>query len=147
MKGGLTAELILARLRLFLLTVAGLLFLGTVVELGVTGHTQSPIQWIPFGLCALGLLAVLAAWARPSRPVLLGLRASMGLVALGSLLGLYEHISGNLAFQLEIQPNAGLSDVLGKALGGANPLLAPGILALAALLAAAATYAHPALEA
>jgi hypothetical protein len=142
----LSPEQVLARLRRFLLALAGALFVGIVVELAFAGHTQSPVQWIPFGLCGLGLLGVVAAWAWPRRAVLLAARAGLGLVTLGSVLGLYEHIAGNIAFQLEIQPNAAVSDVIGKALGGANPLLAPGILALAALLAAAATYAHPALE-
>jgi len=32
-----------------------------------------------------------------------------------------------------------------KAVSGGNPLLAPGILALAAIIALAATYYHPAL--
>lgn len=139
-------EQVLARLRRFLLALAGALFIGTVAELAAAGHTASPAQWIPFGLCGLGLLGVLAAWAWPRRAVLLGLRAGMGLVGLGSLLGLYEHVAGNLAFQLEIQPNAAVGDVIGEALGGANPLLAPGILALAAVLVVAATYAHPALQ-
>lgn len=107
-------EQVLARLRRFLLALAGALFIGTVAELAAAGHTASPAQWIPFGLCGLGLLGVLAAWAWPRRAVLLGLRAGMGLVGLGSLLGLYEHVAGNLAFQLEIQPNAAVGDVIGK---------------------------------
>jgi hypothetical protein len=141
-----SADVILARLRRFLLVLAGLLFVGTLTELGFTNHMESPVQLIPFALCGLGILAVLAALARPSRAVLLALRAGMILVTLGSLFGLYEHFSENLAFQLEIQPNAAAGDVLVKALGGANPLLAPGILALAAVLAAAATYSHPSLQ-
>jgi hypothetical protein len=39
-----------------------------------------------------------------------------------------------------------VSDVWFKALRGADPLLAPGILALAGILSTAATYRHPALE-
>jgi hypothetical protein len=60
------------------------------------------------------------------------------------LIGIYEHIEHNLAFELEIRPNATAGQVFMEALGGASPLLAPGILALAAILAIAATYYHPA---
>jgi hypothetical protein len=69
----------------------------------------------------------------------------MLLVGLGSLFGLYEHIEHNLAFELEIRPTAAVNDVFMEALKGASPLLAPGILGLAALIALAATYYHPAL--
>ena len=67
----------------------------------------------------------------------------MVLNVLGSALGIYEHIENNLGFELEIRPNAAVVDVFIEALHGASPLLAPGILALAGLLALAATYYHP----
>jgi hypothetical protein len=62
------------------------------------------------------------------------------------LFGIFEHIEHNFGFALEIQPNATAPDVFWAALGGANPLLAPGILAFAALLALAASYYHPLLH-
>lgn len=53
----------------------------------------------------------------------------------------------NLEVVQETQPTlAGLA-ALGKAAQGAAPLLAPGILALAASVAWAATYYHPTLGA
>ena len=70
----------------------------------------------------------------------------MAIVFVGSLFGIYEHVEHNLAFALGIRPNAVASEVLMDALRGANPLLAPGILALAAVLALSATYYHPALR-
>lgn len=135
-----------ARLRRFLLTAAALVFATTVLELWFVEHAESAVQIIPFVLCGLGLLAVAAAWYTPRRGVLLGLRAVMVLVALGSLFGWYEHLAHNIAFELEIHPNATTGDVFWEALSGASPLLAPGILMLAAFLAVAATYAHPALS-
>jgi hypothetical protein len=56
------------------------------------------------------------------------------------------HLFDNFAFEREIRPNAALVDVIINALRGVNPLLAPGILALAAALAIAATYRHPVLH-
>ncbi|MBL8156945.1 MAG: hypothetical protein JNM70_22415, partial [Anaerolineae bacterium] len=61
-------------------------------------------------------------------------------------LGLGLHLLGNTQFEQEIRPSAAAVDVLLEALKGANPLLAPGILALAGLLAIAATTYHPMLR-
>ncbi|HBY99071.1 MAG: hypothetical protein M5U01_22290 [Ardenticatenaceae bacterium] len=134
------------RLRRFLLVMAGLMCAGTVVELWLAGHMESPIQFVPFILCGLGLTAILAVLCRPQRRTLLGLRGVVALLVVGSLVGIYEHGEQNLAFELEIRPNATAREVLPEALRGASPLLAPGILALAGVLALGATYSHPALE-
>lgn len=89
----------------------------------------------------LGLIAGLAALLRPRRGTLLALR----LVIAGAALGCYERIENNLELVREIRPSAALSQIWLQVLRGASPLLAPGILALAATLAIAATYYHPAL--
>ena len=141
----MTSQIVEQRLRWFLLSLAGFVFLGTVVELWLEEHTESATQFIPFVLCGLGFLAVVAALINPNRVTLLALRGVMGLVALGGLFGVYEHLEHNLAFELEIRPTATVTAVLLDALKGASPMLAPGILALTALIAIAATYYHPAL--
>ena len=133
------------RLRTFLLGLAGWMCIGTIVELFLAKHTEDPIQFLPFLLCGMGLIAVVAALWRPQRGILIALRGVMGLLMLGSLFGMYEHLASNFAFELEMRPSAVWSDVWFQALRGAAPLLAPGILALAAIIAIAATYAHPAL--
>ncbi|HWS53070.1 MAG TPA: hypothetical protein VN228_03050 [Pyrinomonadaceae bacterium] len=136
---------VLSRLRRFLLGTSALLLAGALVELWLVGHDETATQLIPFALCGLGLIAAVAALARPGRAALLALRACMALVALGSLYGVYEHVVENVAFQREIVPGSTTAELVSAALAGANPLLAPGILALAAALAAASTYYHPAL--
>jgi hypothetical protein len=138
---------VLFRLRQFLLVVSALLLAGTLSELWLINHMEDPVQLIPFVLCGLGLAAVFVAMLRPRRAALLVLRACMGLTALGSFLGVYLHLEGNLGFHRELHPNASTGELLMGTLGGANPLLAPGILALTAALAIAATYHHPALQA
>jgi hypothetical protein len=135
----------LRRLRLFLLGLSILLFGGTVVELLLVNHKEDFVQLIPFVLCALGAIANLVVLVRPRRVTVLGLRLCMLLVMCGSLFGIYEHFSNNVAFQREIKPNAPMSEALLTAVAGANPLLAPGTLAVAAVLALAATYYHPSL--
>lgn len=141
------AQTLNSRYRLFLLGLAGFIFAGVPFELWAAEHTSEPAQYIPFVLSGLALVAVIAALLRPSRRTLLALRWIMVPVALGSLLGLYLHLTGNIAFAREIQPNASTMTVLQEALHGADPLLAPGVLAIGAVIAAAATYYHPALSA
>jgi hypothetical protein len=141
----MNASRIEQRLRRFLLAVSAALCLGTAAELWFAKHTEDPLQFVPFGLCALGLIAIGAAWFRPQRGTLLGLRVVMALLVAGSLLGIFEHVAGNIAFARELRPGASVGDVWLGALRGGNPILAPGILALTGILASAATYAHPAL--
>jgi peptidoglycan/LPS O-acetylase OafA/YrhL len=136
---------ILSRLRRFLLVFSVVLLGGALLELWLIEHSEDPVQFIPFVLCGLGMLAAFAALLRPRRATLMALRVCMALVVLGTLVGIYLHVEGNLALQQEISPNAAAGETLFAALGGANPLLAPGILAVAAVLALAATYRHPAL--
>jgi hypothetical protein len=141
----MTARTVEERLRRFLLAAAALVFAATPVELWFAEHTESEVQLVPFILCGLGLAAVAAALTAPRRGVLLGLRAVMAVMVLGGGFGGYEHLTHNLAFEREIRPSAPAAAVFWDALSGASPLLAPGILALAAALALAATYRHPAL--
>ena len=143
----MSADLLVNRYRTFLLLVAGFSCVFTVVELWLEEHTGSPTQLIPFILCGLGVAAIAAALVRPQRITVTLLRTVMGATLVGSLFGLYEHIEHNWEFAREIRPNATFSVLLIDTLHGANPLLAPGILALAAVLAIAATYFHPALQA
>lgn len=136
----------LFRLQRFLLVLSVLLLSGTVVELLLVNHKEDVVQLIPFFLCGLGAFAALLVLFRPRRATVLGLRLCMALVVCGSLFGIYEHFANNVAFQREISPSAPMRDVLVHAVAGGNPLLAPGTLAVAAVLALAATYYHPALE-
>ena len=134
-----TAE-VLRRLRLFLLVLSSLLFVGTLLELYLVNHKEDAIQWLAFVFAGLGLLVTLAALARRGPKTVLLLRWTMLLVIVGSLFGIYEHVSNNIAFEREIQSNATWSHLMWKGLSGANPLLAPGTLAVAGLLSLAGTY-------
>ncbi len=60
-------------------------------------------------------------------------------------MGVFQHLQGNLLFELDIRPGATVGAVLWDALKGAAPLLAPGIMAMAAVVALSGTYCHPAL--
>ncbi|HET6527860.1 MAG TPA: hypothetical protein VFG39_03835 [Balneolaceae bacterium] len=134
------------RYRRFLLAVAGFIFIGTILELILLEHFQETLQFTPFILSGVGLLAVIAVWVAPNRLSLLTLRWVMAAVALGSLFGMYQHFSGNLAFVMEINPTFTTTEALLPAIKGSFPLLAPGILLVAGILGIAATYQHPELE-
>ncbi len=138
----MSADEILRRLRRFLLALALFLFAGTLLELWLVQHYQDAIQWIAFFLGGTGLLAVVLVLLVNGRVAILILRVCMTVVILGSLFGIYEHVSNNIAFALEIQPNIPARELWWKGLSGANPLLAPGTLAVAGLLALAARYKY-----
>ena len=142
----MNAEILVKRFRTFLLLTAGISCILTLVELWAEEHTGDAAQMIPFVLCGMGAVATAATLLRPQRATVRLLRIVMSAMLVGSLFGLFEHIEHNLEFALEIRPNAAASVLLMDTLQGANPLLAPGILALAAVLAIGATYYHPALS-
>ena len=79
---------------------------------------------------------------RPGPRAVVALRVCMALIVLGTLLGIYLHVEGNVLFAQEVQPNSTTTELVLKGLGGANPLLAPGVLAVSAILAVAATYRY-----
>jgi hypothetical protein len=144
--GRLSPEVIEHRLRTFLLGLVAFLCVGTIAELWMAKHYNEPLQLVPFIICAVSLVVVVAVLARPNRVTIWALRLVMLGAGAGSLLGVWEHLQANYGFAVEIRPNAPFSETLIKTLQGASPLLAPGILALAAVLALAATYYHPALR-
>ena len=136
---------VIQRLRHFLLGMVALIFAMTIFELILLNHTEEVLQWIPFGMSGLGLVAVAVAWFSPGRRTMTALRWVMGLVALSSFVGVYLHFSGNLAFTMEINPSFSVADAIWPAMKGSYPLLAPGILFLAGILGFAVTYRHPSL--
>jgi fatty acid desaturase len=138
----ITAAEVLRRLRKFLLVLSLLLFVGALVELLLVGHTVEFVQWIAFVLAGAGTLASILVLFRLTRATVRLLRVCMIVITLGSLFGIYQHISGNVAFAREIRPDSSTSQLFWRGLQGGNPLLAPGVLAVAAMLALSATYRY-----
>jgi hypothetical protein len=142
----MSAERLVASFRQFLLWLAMALCLGIVAELLLTGHYKEPIQLVPIALCALAIAPILVVLFRPGRQTIWALRILMLVIAVAGLLGMVEHITGNLAFAREVNATKANAAPLQTALTGANPALAPGALGVTALVALAATYWHPALQ-
>jgi hypothetical protein len=133
-------------LRRFLLLLSLLALLTTLAELWLENHTQELLQWIPWVLCAIGLLALLPTLLRPGRATLSALRVAMVVVAIGGVVGIFIHLKENVEFEQQIRANVAFIDALLAGIKGTAPLLAPGSLTFAALIAIAGTYHHPALE-
>jgi hypothetical protein len=141
----MSAQIIAERFRVFLLSVAAFMCAGIVIELLLANHVQEPIQFVPFVLCALALITIVAVLWKPQFATIWTMRVVMGALVLGSLVGVYEHLQSNWEIVLETKPNLATAEMFWTAVRGAAPLLAPGILVLVALLAVAATYYHPVL--
>lgn len=132
----------LRQLRRFLLVLSIVLFVGALAELWLVGHTEDTLQWAPFVLSIGGAIVAGLFLVAPGAGTSRVLRAWMLLVFLGTLVGIYLHVEGNFNFEREIAPQTPASQLIWKSLEGGNPLLAPGVLAVAGILAVAATYRY-----
>lgn len=139
----MTSRSVEQRLRRFLLAVTAAIFIGSIFELILLGHTEETLQWIPFIVSIFGLSAIAVVWLSPNRKSLLFLRVIMVIAILVSFVGMYFHFESNWAFTREINPSYTASESIWPALTGAHPLLAPGILLLAGVLGLGAAWKHP----
>jgi len=126
--------------------LAAAVFPGTIVELILERHYDKLLQYVPFVLCVAGLVTLAVVIVKATPLTIWAMRLVMTTMFPVTLLGMWEHLDGNMDFQRDIRPNAGTWEQLTNAIHGAAPLLAPGILALAAGVALIATYRHPALQ-
>ena len=133
-------------MRLWLLLLAAAVFPGTIVELILERHYDKLLQFVPFVLCVAAFVTLAIVIVRATPLTVWAMRLVMMTMFPVTLLGMWEHLDGNLDFERDIRPNAGTWEQLTNAIHGAAPLLAPGILALAAGVALIATYRHPALH-
>lgn len=136
----MSAVEVLQNLRRFLLGLSVLLFCGAIVELWLVGHTDGWLQWVPFVLSTVGSIVSLIVFFKAQPMTVRVLRMCMIVIVLGTLVGIYQHVAGNLALEREINPSASTARLVTRSLEGGNPLLAPGILTIAALLSLSATH-------
>ena len=139
-------EIILKRLRVFLLGFSIFIFAGALVELLALKHYREDLQWLPLFLCSLGIVLTAIFLAKPGRNILKLLRIGMWIIAAGGLIGTLIHVTGNLEHGFG-GGGAGLLGLFYAVAGGREPLLAPGILIIAAAMSLAAVYHHPVGEA
>jgi len=137
------AETVLKRLRIFLLGFSIFIFAGAIVELLALKHYREDLQWGPLILCPLGILLNALFLTKPGGGMLKALQIGMWIIAAGGLIGTLIHVSGNLESIFEGGRSASLLNIFYVAAGGRNPLLAPGILIIVAMLSLTAIYHHP----
>ena len=124
-------QVMLQRISNALLLLSLVLYGGTIVELFAAKHYDERTQLIPFAMSAVGAICVVAAWLRPTPRSRRLLQVVLAVALIVSGLGIYFHVTANIAFLTDFQPDASWSQRADAAVHGRDPLLAPGILALA----------------
>jgi hypothetical protein len=134
---------VLATIRTVLLWTLILGAAGTMTELLLIGHDESPAQFVPLALLSAGILLGLWLAVAPSLLNLSLLRGLMVLFLASGLVGVGLHYQGNEEFELERQPSVGGWPLISKTLTGATPVLAPGSMSLLGAVGLAFVYRHP----
>ena len=130
--------------RLLLLIILALGLLGTGVELLLLGHTEDVWQWVPLILLAAGLI-IIGIWVRRRRRwSLRAFQATMLLCVVAGPVGMWQHYTGNVEFELEMTPAMSGLELFGEAMTGAMPALAPGAMVQLGLLGLLYAFRHPA---
>lgn len=132
--------------RNFLAWVTIFILIGTSFELVLLGHWEKNVQYLPFILSIIGVSVLITARLKPTKGSVLTLRWFMVIVALGSLVGMFFHLSHNLTVVQYRNPTISFINALWPAIKGGAPLMAPGVLFLSGVLGIAATYKHPKLK-
>jgi hypothetical protein len=128
-------------LRVFILGVLALGLVGTVIELVLLGHYEEPLQFVPLVLIAAAIAALVWQVIRPSAASLLTLQIVMLMHVLAGFVGIVAHFYGSAEYQLELNPQMPMSELIDKVLRAkAPPLLAPGMMIQLGLLGLAYVY-------
>lgn len=118
---------------------------GTVAELLLLGHTEDTWQILPLALLFAGVANL--AWAHFSgRKLAFRLFRVVSVASLATALaGLWLHYGANVEFELEMYPDLAGWALFWKSIQGKSPpTLAPGMMAVTALIGWAWTHRHPA---
>jgi hypothetical protein len=118
--------------------------IGTGLELVLLEHTEGVWQNVPLALLGIGCLVVALLAIKPAAPGLLVFQLTMWLFVASGVAGVLLHYQGNVAFELELNPEASGWHLFWESLKGATPALAPGTMTLLGALGLAYTYRHPA---
>jgi hypothetical protein len=134
---------LLSRLRQGVLALAFLATLMVPLELLLIEHYEEPFMLIPFVLSGLALLAMSMVLIWPNKNVLRFFQVVMVLLIIGSLLGVFFHLSGNLEVVEEVHSDLRGLPMIWEVLSSAAPALAPGLLAQVGLMGLLYSYKHP----
>ena len=140
----ITAGTTEGRLRGILWAVALAVYLGAAVELALVEHWAEWQQWIALVVVGVAGAVTAVGWRSPSPGTLRAVRAVSAVVLVVSVVGVGFHLWGNFEFSREVAPGETAVERLWDTVSGGNPAFAPGMLAVAAVLALAAVWRHPA---
>ncbi len=131
----------LERLRLWIVGIIVLGLVGTLTELILLEHDEQALQFVPLVLMGLGALTLIWHFAAKSNASLRSLQVVMGLFVLSGFAGMVAHFNGSMEYQLELNPDLSLWELLDKITHAkAPPLLAPGMMIQMGLLGLAYAY-------
>jgi hypothetical protein len=120
----------LTRIRRILSSTFFIGSIGTGVELVLLEHTEGIWQNLPLALVALGFLSGGLLARKSGTAVRRTFLTLMILFAFSGLAGILLHYQGNVAFELELSPDAAGFDLFWESMKGATPALAPGTMIL-----------------
>jgi glucose-6-phosphate-specific signal transduction histidine kinase len=134
-------SVVIERLRLWVLGVLVLGLIGTVTELILLEHYEQALQFVPLVLIALGVVVLAWHYASQGTASLRALQIVMVLFVLSGFAGMLAHFNGSMEYQLELNPDMSMWELLEKILRAkAPPLLAPGMMIQMGLLGLAYAY-------
>lgn len=128
-------------LRGWILGILLLGLLGTVTELVLLEHYEQPLQLVPLVLIAAAVAATAWEFRRHDMASRRTMQIVMALFVLAGFAGFVAHFHGSAEYQLELNPDMGNWELLGKILRAkAPPLLAPGMMLQLGLLGLAYVF-------
>ena len=145
-RGNMKTETVFKRLYTFFVCFGIFVFIGTLVELSQLNHTREELQFAPFILLPLGIVIGILMLLKTSPGFQKVLIIGMWVVAVGGIIGMFVHVAGNLEGVLEGGQTMAFAQIVKQAIGGRNPLLAPGTLTIGAVEILAVAYAKNAIE-
>lgn len=116
---------------------------GVAIELVLLEHMEDRKQWIPLALISLGTVAIILYGLTKAGKVLRAFQIIMLLFVVSGFLGIWFHYRGNVEFELEMYPSMKGLELMGEALKGATPALAPGTMIQLGLIGLIYTFRHP----
>src|SRR5215469_17062693 len=118
-----TDGVVLERLRLWIVGIIVLGLIGTMTELLLLEHDEQALQFVPLVLMVLG--AVTLGWHAMAKSTasLRALQVVMGLFVLSGFAGMAAHFNGSMEYQLELNPDLTMAELLDKILHAKAPPL------------------------
>jgi len=130
-----------------LLTVLLMGVLGTLVELFLLDHYEEWWQFAPLVLLGIAAPLIALVAVHPVASTVRSLQGLMLLFVVTGALGVYQHYSGNVEFELEMYPARAGFELFWESMKGATPALAPASVSWLGLVGLTLCFRHPALTA